>query len=163
MALTSEFIDAVKSGKKTRVRIMLKDIMLVDTTMNQFEEMLNYANSNIMDLYDEHDDEKLVYDKTAWNETYLNKQMVTVVNNFSKDRIELLRNMVKYIYRDKANRPPGPDKKKVHGTRKQVGTGVAAAGAVATVAGVCAHSGILIVGGVVVAAVGVGMIITDKG
>lgn len=38
-----------------------------------------------------------------------------------------------------------------------------AVGAVAAVAGICVQSGALIAGGVVVAAVGVGMIVTDKG
>ena len=39
MAVTNEFKEAVDSGKKIRVRIMLKDIMLVDPTMRQFDEI----------------------------------------------------------------------------------------------------------------------------
>lgn len=42
MALTNEFIDAVTNNKKTRVRIMLKDIMLVDPSMKTFNEMLSW-------------------------------------------------------------------------------------------------------------------------
>ena len=57
MALTNEFIDAVANNKKTRVRIMLKDIMLVDPSMKAFNEMLSYAESNMDNLYDEHDGE----------------------------------------------------------------------------------------------------------
>ena len=51
MAITNEFRDAVQTGKKTRVRIMLKDMMLVDPTMKQFDEMLEFAKSNIPDLF----------------------------------------------------------------------------------------------------------------
>ncbi len=166
MAITSEFMEAVNSGKRTRIRIMLKDIMLVDPTMAQFDEMLHFAVSKMTDLYDEHDDEVLKYDHSEWNEIYLNNQMVVVVSNFSKERVELLRNMVKFIYKDKAEKlrtsttTTGQD---FHITRKQVGAGVTAVGAVTAVAGICTHSGLLIAGGVVVAAVGVGMIITDKG
>ena len=40
MAITSEFMEAVNNGNRTRVRIMLKDIMLVDPTMAKFDEML---------------------------------------------------------------------------------------------------------------------------
>ena len=50
MALTNEFIDAVANNKKTRVRIMLKDIMLVDPSMKTFNEMLSYAESNMDNL-----------------------------------------------------------------------------------------------------------------
>ena len=56
MAITSEFMEAVNNGNRTRVRIMLKDIMLVDPTMEKFDEMLKYASSKMNDLYDEHDD-----------------------------------------------------------------------------------------------------------
>lgn len=164
MKITNEFREAVESQKKIRVRIMLKDSMLVDPSMKQFDEMLDFAKANISDLFDEHNDEILKYDSSQWNESYLNNEMVVVVNNFSKERLELLRNMVKYIYRDKVKRINESNKYKntTTVTRKQVGIGVTATGAVATVAGICIHHGLLIAGGIVVAAVGVGVIATSK-
>lgn len=164
MAITNEFREAVETGKKTRVRIMLKDIMLVDPTMIQFDEMLDFAKSKMPDLFDEHNEEVLKYNCSDWSETYLNNQMVVVVNNFSKERVELLRNMVKYIYRDKAEKIKASNQYQSNSniTRKQVGLGLTAVGTLATVAGVCVHQGLLIAGGVVVAAVGVGLIMTDK-
>ncbi len=164
MAITNEFKEAVDSGKKIRVRIMLKDNMLVDPTMKQFDEMMYYALSKMPDLYDEHDEEVLKQDSSEWNEAYLNHQMVTVVNNFSKERIDLLKNIVKYIYRDKAEHIRQEEYTTNSAiTRKQVGIGVTAAGTVAIVAGICAHQGIVIAGGIGVAAVGIGLILTDKG
>ena len=164
MAITNEFKEAVDSGKKIRVRIMLKDIMLVDPTMRQFDEMMTYALSKIPDLYDEHDEEELRYNSSEWNETYMNRQMVSVVNNFSKERVDLLRNMVKYIYRNKAENIRREEEYKQDPTisRKQVGIGITAVGAVAADAGICANQGLIVVGGVVAAAVGVGLILTDK-
>lgn len=164
MAITNEFREAVGTAKKTRVRIMLKDIMLVDPSMKQFDEMLDFAKSNLSDLFDEHNEEPLKYNCSEWTESYLNHQMVVVVSNFSKERVELLRNMVKYIYHDKVERInlDNQSQNTTTITRKQVGIGMTAVGAVATVAGICANQGLLIVGGVVVAAVGVGLIVTDK-
>lgn len=164
MAITNEFKDAVESGKKIRVRIMLKDIMLVDPTMGQFDEMLNYALNNMTELYDEHNDEVLKYSSAEWNEAYLNNQMVTVVNNFSKERVELLRNMIKFIYRDKADkiRKDNEYKSSTTITKKQIGIGVTAVGTTAAVVGICVHQGLLIAGGIAVAAVGVGIVLTDK-
>lgn len=164
MAIMNEFKEAAENGKKTRVRIMLKDIMLVDPTMTLFDEMLDFAISRISDLFDEHDGEELKYDCSDWNESYLNNQMVVVVSNFSKERVELLRNMVRYIYRDKVEKINVDNQ--YHNTknitRKQVGIGMITAGAVVTVAGICANQGMLIAGGIIVAAVGVGLIVINK-
>lgn len=162
MLITNEFREAVENNKMTRVRIMLKDSMLVDPTMKQFDGMLDFAKSNISNLFDEHDEEVLKYDHSDWNESYLNNQMVVVVSNFSKERVELLRNMVKYIYRDKIEKINVANQYQSNLTRKQVGVGMTVAGAAVTVAGICIHQGLIVVGGVVVAAVGVGLIVTDK-
>ena len=52
MALTNEFIEAVDNRKLIRVRIMLKDSMLVDPSLNDYNEMLAYASSKLNDLFD---------------------------------------------------------------------------------------------------------------
>jgi hypothetical protein len=165
MAITSEFKEAVESRKKIKVRIMLKDSMLVDPTMRQFDEMLNYAKSKIGDLYDEHDDETLNYDRSEWGESYMNNQMVVVVNNFSKERVELLRNMVRYIYRDRVERMTSNNEYQPKSgiTKKNVGIGMTFGGAATAVVGICASQGLIIAGGAAIAAVGVGLIIADKG
>ena len=165
MAVTEEFRQAVEDKKIIRVRIMLKDSMLVDPTMLQFDEMISFALPLLDNLYDEHDDEILEYDKMQWNENYLNKEMVTVVNNFCKDRIELLRNIVKYLYKDRAESIKNDRQKNTSSSvsRKQIGIGVTAVGAAVTIAGICTAEGLVIAGGVVIAAVGVAMIVTDKG
>lgn len=165
MVVTEEFRQAVEDKKIIRVRIMLKDSMLVDPTMLQFDEMISFALPLLDNLYDEHDDEILEYDKMQWNENYLNKEMVTVVNNFSKDRIELLRNIVKYLYKDRVESIKNDRQKNTSSSvsRKQIGIGVTAVGAAVTIAGICTAEGLVIAGGVVIAAVGVAMIVTDKG
>lgn len=168
MAITKEFVEAVENGKLLRVRIMLKDILLVDPTATKFEEMECFANSKIRNLYDEHDDEILKYDVTAWEEDYLNEQMVNVVNNFSKKRVKLLKEMVRHIYYDKVQRiryenTSSEKHDKNHITQKHVGTGVTVAGAALAVAGICTSHTILTIGGVAATAVGVALIVTDKG
>lgn len=167
MAITKDFVDAVESGNLLRVRIMLKDILLVDPTANTFDEMESYASAKIDNLYDEHDDETLKYDVTDWNGDYLNDQMVAVVSNFSKERIELLKGMVRYLYRDKVQKIRLDESSSQHQgnraiTQKQIGTGAAVAGAALAVAGICTSHTILTIGGVAVAAAGVAMIVTDK-
>lgn len=101
MALTKEFYEAVENGKKTRVRIMLKDIMLIDPSLKTFDEMLAYAEKSMPDLYDQHDGEEFKNDSSSWDEDYMNEQMVSIVTNFSKERISILSKIVKKLYAHK--------------------------------------------------------------
>lgn len=165
MAITNEFMDAVQSRKVIRVRIMLKDSLLVDPTGIQFDEMEKYATSQMDNIYMEHDGEILDFDVNSWNEEYLNQQMVIVVNSFSKERIQLLKSMVRYLYRDKAHKMCG-ERENVYSshdiTRTQVGKGVTVAGAALTIAGICTAHTVLTIGGVVAATAGVVLIYGDK-
>lgn len=166
MAITKDFMEAVQSGKVMRVRIMLKDSLLVDPTGVQFDEMEQYATKTMGDIYTAHDGEQLNFDVTAWNEDYLNEQMVNVVNDFSQERIDLLKSMVRYLYKDKADkiRTERDTVSSTHKiTRKQVGTGITVAGAALTVAGICTTHTALTVGGVVAVAAGIALIVSDKG
>ena len=104
MAISKEFADAVDKGKLMRVRIMLKDSLLLDPSGAQFDEMSRYAEKKMKDLYVEHDDESLNEDESSWTKDYLNEQMVAVVNNFSKKRINLLKRMVRVLFKDKLNK-----------------------------------------------------------
>ena len=166
MKLTNEFMEAVNSNRIMRVRIMLKDSLLIDPTGAQFDEMEHYATEKMGNIYTEHDGEVLNFDVSSWNEDYLNQQMVIVVNCFSKERIDLLKGMVRFLYKEKANKirsEANNSQYLCHITRKQVGTGVTVAGAVLTVAGICTSHTALTIGGVVVAAAGIALIVSDKG
>ena len=98
MNITNEFRDAVESNNKLRVRIMLKDIILVDPSFATFNEMISFAEKSVDNLYDEHDGEVLNTDRSTWNEDYMNRQLVSVITNFSKERIQLLEEIVKQLY-----------------------------------------------------------------
>ena len=78
---------------------MMKDSLLVDPTFEQFHDMEKIASS--MDgLYDEHDGEELTKDRNQWDVDYMNRVMVSVVSNFSHERLDHLKEVVRYL------RPP---------------------------------------------------------
>ena len=54
MALTRAFYEAVETGNVRRVRIMMKDSLLVDPSFKEFMEMEKVAIS-MQGLYDSHD------------------------------------------------------------------------------------------------------------
>jgi hypothetical protein len=165
MAVTQEFRQALKDKDVRLIRIMLEDNLVVDPTFTEFNELLALAEAELEGLYDEHDDEALNYDRTAWTKDYMDDQMVKVVYNFSKERLELLKSICKYRYKDRiakieADRTPMPSNIKI--TKKQIGGGIAVGGAVTVVAGAVIAKPVII--GVGLAAVVVGGIIiaTDK-
>lgn len=177
MAISPEFKDAVDEKRMMRVRIMLKDSMVADPTLQSFDDMIQYAQRHLPDLFDDHDGEELNYDSTSWNKDYMDEQMVTAVNNFSKERVELLKRIVQNIYAARVQSIESGREKTSSGTaitKKQIGAGMVAGGAAVTAVGVCvlggaeAAAGATIAGGVLAVAgaaavvTGIVMIATDN-
>ena len=117
---------------------MMKDSLLFDRTFKDFERMSDYA-QNMIGLYDEHDNEELIEDKTEWNDDYMNKLMVDVVWNFSHERLDHLKKVVRYLRpsetptENETNRPHTHDR----GTKIALGFAVGGVigGGIAAVAG----------------------------
>lgn len=103
MALTNAFYEAVNSNNLRRVRIMMKDSLLVDPEFNLFKEMDRSA-SRMQGLYAEHDGREFNLDKSTWNKDYMNKLMVQVVSNFSHERVNHLKDVVSYLNSSNQNK-----------------------------------------------------------
>lgn len=185
MALTSAFFEAVHSGNVRLVRIMMKDSLLVDPTFQEFKEMENAANS-MRGLYDRHDGRKFITDKKDWDDNYMDKLMVQVVSNFSHERVEHLKAVVRQLRPNvNASRscrtPQASEEGRTHdasGKNKQnnyeeqkrldqregvyLGAKVAAGAAAGAVAGgvVASLAGAPIIGGVAAGAVAGGVVVS---
>lgn len=96
MALTNTFYESVKEGNVRHVRIMMKDSLLVDLTFTDFNNM-EKASDSMVGLYDKHDGREFILDTAQWNDDYMSKLMVQVVNNFSHERIDHLKEVVRYL------------------------------------------------------------------
>lgn len=168
MAVTKEFAEAVQNKSAMRVRIMLKDSLLVDPSAKQFDEMISFATEKMGDIYVPHDGENLEFNNASWTKEYLNQQMVAAVNGFSKERINLLKAMVKYLYKDKLNKAADKTSKtslKNRFTHKQIGIGAIVAGGILLIAGICISGVlpvILVIGGILALGAGAVLIISDK-
>lgn len=182
MALTDAFYNAVRSGNVRRVRIMMRDSLLVDTTFAEYEAMEKVV-ASMKNLYDEHDGKKFIEDRNLWNDDYMNKVMVKVISNFSHERIEHLKEVVRYLRPVTRNVPTGIEQVNNHnyksykrtsykeekrrcqeqgdysGSKYYTGvTAGAALGAVVTIA--LGASKVVILGGVIVGAVAGGVVST---
>lgn len=96
MAITKAFIDAVKAQNIRKIRIMMEDSLLVDLTFEEYKEMEKLS-ANVPGLYDEHDGKEFKMDPNDWDDSYMNKLMVQVVNNFSHERLNHLMKVVRYL------------------------------------------------------------------
>lgn len=96
MALTSAFQEAVSEKNIRKIRIMLKDSLLVDPSFERFREMEKAALS-VGGLYDTHDGRAFIENPEEWDESYMNKMMVQVVGNFSHERVEHLMDVVRKL------------------------------------------------------------------
>lgn len=168
MGINIDFKKAVTGNDVSFVRIMLKDSMVIDPNFYEFEQLIEYAQTHLRELYDEHDGEVFPGDTSTWNENMLNEQMVNVVYNFSKERIEFLKRICRHVYSDRVDdcvdSKRNDQKKSSERNRtcegnksmppKQIGTGLMIGGGVVVAAGVVASQTILTAVGVTAAAVG---------
>ena len=104
MAVTDNFKQAVINKEIRRVRIMMKDSLLVDPSFTDLSVMKKIA-KDVIGLYDEHDGAELDYDKSNWTNEYMDKLMVQVVGNFSHERIDHLKQVVRYLIPDYDKKP----------------------------------------------------------
>ena len=95
MALTKEFVEAVSQGNLLRVKIMLKDSLLVDTSFNQFNEMLSFAEPRLSGIWVSDDEDDDVFSQSPEE---LNTILAGLVNNFSKRRVTHLKGMINKLY-----------------------------------------------------------------
>lgn len=165
MIITQEFRQAVQNKDTRMVRIMLKNSLVVDPTFVEFNQMKALAEANIEDLYDEHDDEALKYETTEWTKDYMDEQMVQVVYNFSKVRIDLLKKICRHLYGQRAGQIEKQRRNystQVQFSKKKVGTGLTVGGIVAVAVGVAIAETAIVATGVVAGVVGGVLILTDK-
>ena len=96
MAITDAFRIAVSEGDVRGIRIMMKDSLLVDPTFIEFNEMDKIA-KNVNGLYEAHDGREINNNNSIWDDNYMSKLMVQVVGNFSPERVDHLKDVVRHL------------------------------------------------------------------
>lgn len=96
MSLPKAFIEAVNNKEIRSIRIMMKNSLLVDPTFKEFNEM-NAAIFNVPDVYVPHNGKEFILDKSQWDEQYISRIMAQVIGNFSHERVDHLKDVVRYL------------------------------------------------------------------
>lgn len=95
--LTKSFYDAIDKRDKKLLRIMLKDSLLVDLTHNEANAMMQRISSSDIEIFDQHDGEEFEKDTSKWNDDYMAGVRVDIYDNFSKERWNHLKQVVKFL------------------------------------------------------------------
>lgn len=98
-----EFENYIKEKNIEDIRIAIESSNALDPNgeRGEVEERLSLLKNKISDdeLYEKHDDELYpILPKEQWDEDYFNKQKVKLQRNFSKERLEHVRELGKFIF-----------------------------------------------------------------
>lgn len=93
---TQTFHNAVEQGQVRKIRIMLKDSLLTDRSFELFKEMEKLA-SSVEGLYDKHNGRPFIENPEEWDDDYMDTLMVQVIGNFSHERVEHLKKVVRKL------------------------------------------------------------------
>lgn len=164
--ITDRFKKCVADKEMQSVYIMLKGSLVVDKTFSNFKELEDYASARIPNLYLKHNGEELKYNTSDWTENYLSLQLVRVVDNFSKERIELIKRMMTHIYGNskeeiKYSSTQTKFKKKNTSPNSTLSLGLMALGGVLSIVGIFS-SKILLLPGIGLIGAGYYMIRSDR-
>lgn len=104
MAVSKEFLEAVDKKNYRRIKLMMKNSITYDPTCLSFDEMMGIVEEKAPEIIDEHDGEALKPSKD-WTKEYYNEQIVHVMDNFSIERIGLLKDMSRTLFANENDRP----------------------------------------------------------
>ena len=111
MAVTdAELINSVKEKDISHIKNALTLITRKDRSFysSEFDEALAYVKSNGIDIYNKFDGEQFK-PESEWDDNYWNYINASLMDNFCDERINLLKQIGKKIYRPQVKQePPAP-------------------------------------------------------
>lgn len=97
MDVSSEFAQAVRDENKLRVRIMLKDSLLIDKSFRLFDEMQAYAMAQGVSPWVDADI-PLEESEKPWTEDTMNYELTALVNDFTKEHVNYIKQIITDLY-----------------------------------------------------------------
>lgn len=94
--VSKEFIENVTAGDVIAVRNALVEYLIIDRTFQTFDEAFAYA-AKRLPVLEVYDGEELESDEQKWNADYLNLQKASLRFNFSQERIDHLKQVIKAV------------------------------------------------------------------
>lgn len=102
MAISSEFAQAVRDENKLRIRIMLKDSLLIDKSFRLFDEMQAYAMAQGVSPWADAD-VPLEKAEKPWTEDIMNYELTALVNDFTREHVNYIKQIIADLYKVSAS------------------------------------------------------------
>ena len=100
--MKQKFIESVKGGDVEEVRLSLSNELLLDPRGKSFAEMLNYAKSNLSNLFEENKEAGYeVLPKEQWDEDFLFTVKNDLDSNFSVEKLAFYQAVIEVVGKEK--------------------------------------------------------------
>lgn len=87
--------DCISEKNKKKLHIILAEYLL--ESFDKFDENIEYA-KNYMDIFENYDGKLFEEEKEKWDEKYLFFEKGKLITNFSKERVEHIKKIIRKIY-----------------------------------------------------------------
>lgn len=87
--------DCINEKNKKKLHIILVEYLL--ESFDKFDENIEYA-KNYMDIFENYDRKLFEEEKEKWDEKYLFFEKGKLITNFSKERVEHIKKIIRKIY-----------------------------------------------------------------
>lgn len=157
--MKAKFIKAVDSKDTLIVRFFLANEMMLDPRGRSFQEMLDYAVTNLDDLYETSDGKVYNQTEAEWDREFLFQLKNDLEYNFSQERVDFYVKVAKHVLKEKAiqldkeesqaksgnnsNYTRRTSGSKASAPKKKAYAGITAGGAILAIAGLCAEKAAL--------------------
>lgn len=96
---TKEFKQSVEANDVLAVKIMLKDMLIIDLTFKEFDEMAKYAETRLTTpLWEEFEPTLSDHSEDDSLEDELDMEMVLLIENFSRERVKKIKGILEKLY-----------------------------------------------------------------
>lgn len=103
MPVTKEFMQAIEDRNILRIRLMMKNSLLLDASFNDFRKMEKIAMEHGVDVWQHTSKSTLSKRKEPWSRDDMNYELTSIVNDFTKEHMQYLMEIIKELYHGSSN------------------------------------------------------------
>lgn len=100
--MKTKFVKAVEIGDLVSVRLFIANELMLDPRGNSFNEMKKYAEGKIVNLYEVDIPKQYSSVESEWNDEFMYSVKNDLDENFSREKLEMYERIVKIVLKDKA-------------------------------------------------------------
>lgn len=98
MAVTKEFLQAVNDRNILRMRLIMKNCLLIDTSFKNFLEMEAVAKAHGINVWQNTSEFELIKREKPWSLDDMNYELTAIVNDFTKEHMNYLMDIIREVY-----------------------------------------------------------------